>query len=1073
MFRKPWKVVLIALGGAWLAASPAAAATFGTVVPIGGEAGDIALDQTRGVLYIANFTANRIDVMSLSNNRVQTSINVASQPSSISVSPDDHWLLVAHYGNNTPPATPTNALTLIDLTNSYAQQVFALGNPPLGVAFGSDDKALVVTDTEFILFDPSVGTTQVLETIAQVVTNAIPQPPASFPGNIVQASVATSADGNTIAGFGGNSPYLLFRYSVLNHTISGSFYISTPPAGPRTVSLSDDGSLASFAWWLSDANFVTTAEFPTPSGVLNIGSSVIDSSRNLVYAEIPASTQTSSTPPILGIYASDNLTLIEQISLPENLAGKAVLSADHNTMYSISDSGVLVLPVGSLNRYPRLAASAEDVLFLGNFCDRNAIRQTFTLSDPGGNHTPFSLSTSTAGLTISPSSGVTPATITVSANPNAFASQKGTVAAALTISSPTSIDLPQTVRVLVNTQDPSQRGTIIDVPGTVVDVLADPKRNAFYVMRQDKNEVLVFNSTNNTETATLRTCTKPTGMAITFDQQDLLIGCDSSHYMSVFDLDLLTAQPPVALIQDYVESVAVSSNAILAAIRSGIDGHAGIDTINMLTRTGTALPTLGVWQNLLGTTNTVLQASGNGAQILVAGVDGSVMIYDANANTFTASRKDFTSLGGAYAASDFGQFVVGNTTANVLLDSSGAPVTTLPISGGFSSGFAFVNQAAYSTATTTGTSAISNPTWTPGIISQIDLTTGNAIQPTYMVESPTLGNLTIGLGNYGSASVCTTTTSGTTTTTVCSSTTGGITTTTTDTCTGAGTGNSTCTTTSSSGPANTSVAGFTRSLAPLPNQSEIISLSTSGITVLPWSYAASVAPPQISSIVSAADGVSPAAPGGLISIYGNQLSPTNLATSEIPVPTALANSCVTVNGQPMPLVFVSPKQINAQMPVEAVGDVTVDVYTPGGESTNFNLVVEPNAPAVFLSGVAGPETNLPTVIDASNNLLVTDSNPVHRGDTLVIYLTGCGQTAPLVADGQPAPSSPLAITLIPPSVTLGSTPLSVDFAGLTPGQVGLCQINATVPNSAPTGLSIPLTISQGAGSQSVSLRVID
>ena len=58
-----WKTVL--------AASLAAAAwggTFGTVVSIGGEASDLALDETRGVLYIANFTANRIDVMSLATN---------------------------------------------------------------------------------------------------------------------------------------------------------------------------------------------------------------------------------------------------------------------------------------------------------------------------------------------------------------------------------------------------------------------------------------------------------------------------------------------------------------------------------------------------------------------------------------------------------------------------------------------------------------------------------------------------------------------------------------------------------------------------------------------------------------------------------------------------------------------------------------------------------------------------------------------------------------------------------------------------------------------------------------------
>ncbi len=96
-----WKTVL--------AASLAAAAwggTFGTVVSIGGEASDLALDETRGVLYIANFTANRIDVMSLASNTVQTSINVAAQPSSIAMSPDGHYLVATNFGNAAAPGSP-------------------------------------------------------------------------------------------------------------------------------------------------------------------------------------------------------------------------------------------------------------------------------------------------------------------------------------------------------------------------------------------------------------------------------------------------------------------------------------------------------------------------------------------------------------------------------------------------------------------------------------------------------------------------------------------------------------------------------------------------------------------------------------------------------------------------------------------------------------------------------------------------------------------------------------------------------------------------------------------------------
>ena len=72
-----------------------------------------------------------------------------------------------------------------------------------------------------------------------------------------------------------------------------------------------------------------------------------------------------------------------------------------------------------------------------------------------------------------------------------------------------------------------------------------------------------------------------------------------------------------------------------------------------------------------------------------------------------------------------------------------------------------------------------------------------------------------------------------------------------------------------------------------------------------------------------------------------------MASSEIPLPTALANSCLSVNGLPVPILFVSPNQVNAQMPFEAVGNVTLILRTPGGTSDNYNLVVEPNAPSVF------------------------------------------------------------------------------------------------------------------------------
>jgi uncharacterized protein (TIGR03437 family) len=1017
------------------------AATLGTVVQIGGEASDIALDPTRGLLYIANFTANRIDVMTLSNNTIQTSINVPNQPSSISVSPDAHWLLVANYGANTT-GSATNALTLIDLTNSYAKQTFTLSNSPLTVAFGFDNKALVVTTQEFIIFDPITGTTNLLLTIPQVTTLAIPQAPATFPSNFTQATAAVSADGLTIAGMGGTGSQILeYRFKPGTTALSAVIYTAAPPPGPSTVSLSSDGSLATFFWGVQNANFQTVAQFSNPSGIFNLGSTLIDSSRNLIYAQIPpagtATTGAYTVPAILNVVSADNLTLQDSIQLPENLTGKSLLSADNSTMYSISDSGVTVLPVGSLASYPRLTASVEDLLFLGNFCVRTALTQTFTISDPGGNHTPFTITPSASGITVSPSSGVTPANITVSVDPNAFAASKGTVTASLNISSSVAVDLPPAVRVLINSQDPSQRGTIVDVPGKVVDLLADPQRNVYYVLRQDKNQVLVYNGSNNTLTATLRTCTTPKGMAITFDQTELLVGCDNAQIISVFDLDLLTAKPPISVPNGYVQSIASSANATLVHAR-WVGSSAtpfGIGQVDLAAGTVTILPSLGVYKNSLPL-DTVLASSSNGGSILVASSTGSVMLYDANSGTFTVSRQDFPSLSGAYAVSNFNQFVVGNN----FLDASLVPKGQ--IGPGSSSGFSFVNQTGYFVSLPSLTS-----TSDPGTIEQVNLATGSSIQPVAMVEDPMIPATTVVTSSAGTTTTtCTGTTTSTTSTQTCST-----------------TPNTTSTTVPS---------GFTRSLAPLPSQTSLIVLSTSGFTVLPWTYAASVAPPVINAIVSAADNKSAAAPGGLISLYGANLSATNMATSEIPVPTALANSCITVNGQPIPLIFVSQTQVNAQMPFQAVGAETVVVHTPGGTSNNFNLIVQPNAPAVFLSGVAGPENNLPTVIRVANQLLATDSNPIHQSDTLVIYATGLGQSNPSGVTGYPAPSNPPSSALTLPTVTLGGMNLPVLFAGLAPGEVGVNQINVSVPANAPVGLSLPLTIHQGTATMTVSMRVI-
>jgi uncharacterized protein (TIGR03437 family) len=448
-----------------------------------------------------------------------------------------------------------------------------------------------------------------------------------------------------------------------------------------------------------------------------------------------------------------------------------------------------------------------------------------------------------------------------------------------------------------------------------------------------------------------------------------------------------------------VQSIATSANAILIATRPSSGGENQIQRVDLNARLTTPLPTLGVFENKV-MQNTVLVGSGNGRYILVAQGDGNLMLYDAVADTFTVSRKESTPLLGAYAASNYDYFAVGNA----VLNNSLVPVKRWSdTESGKSSGFAFLDSQTAFRLTSPDAAA-------PGVLQRVDLGQLSGIRPTRTSEAGLLG---------------------------------------------------------------TTTQPFTRSLAVLANQTAIVALTTSGVTVFPWAFDEGSVPPRLDRIVNAADGTQPVAPGGLISLFGTDLSPVSQASRQVPLPTILGESCLTVNGQPVPVMFVSPRQINAQLPFGVDGTTQIVLRTPGGVSDAFNVTILPSAPSIFRSSVAGTDTGIATVLRSSNGLVVTSSNPVHRGDVLTIYATGLGRTSPAVETGMPAPSEPLASALIPPVVTLGGVPMQVEFAGLTPGEIGVYQINVRVSDRAPLGLGVPLSVSQGAGGTATSVRVVE
>jgi uncharacterized protein (TIGR03437 family) len=1008
---------LARLGGLVALSATGWAGTFGLPVAIGGNASDLALDEARGVLYISNFTANRVEVMSLADNAVHTSMNVAPQPGSLALSPDGRCLVVTHYGAWTAPSTNKNAVTIINLSDN-TRQTFALGNPPLGVAFGADGLALLVTTGEVLMLDPVSGATVVVVSAADLTSKILPAPEASFPPNILAASVAASGDGMTIYGlvdFGNEKGVIRYRYDVRQRRIGWFGFTSSPPMGPRVISPSADGTYFMAGWGLFDAANNLISQFKNVTGAFNVGGHVIDSAGNTIYAQLP---QVNETEPILMVLDADNLNIRERLRLPENLAGKAVMNAARDTVYAVSDSGVMILPVGALNRQRRVVAQSEDLVFRGNFCDRRVLSQDLAIVDPGGGRTDFALAVNAPGVTITPASGVTPAVVKVQIDPNVYEKQNGTTAVEVTLSSVYGVNVPQPVRLLINNRNPDQRGTFVNVPGKLVDLLADPVRDRFYVLRQDRNEALVFDGATYTQIAKLRTYNTPIQMAVTHDRRYLLIGHDDSQMAAVYDLDTLERQPSIVFpFGHYPRSVASSGKAILGMSRKA-DGTGTIDVADMASRMATNLASLGVYENKLHV-GTMLVASPNGSSIMAAAPNGTAMLYNANADTFVISRKDLGDLSGAYAASSYDSYVV----SNIVLNGSLVPVRRMETASGSSAGFVFVDQTGFRT-TTPGPAA-------PGVIQRVDPSSGLVIRPTRMVESPVM------LAGDAEAE------------------------------------EEPATPIDPTGEGSGPEGVLARTLVALYNRSAVVSLTTSGFTMIPWNYDSAVAPPRITRVVNAADGTLPVAPGGLISVFGTQFSPVNVATKEVPLPTALGESCLTVNGLAIPMLFVSPGQIHAQLPFTVDGSAQMVLRTPGGVSDNFNFTVLPTAPSIFRSGIAGPETGLATVVRRTNGEFVTPTNPVHPGDQLLIFATGLGCTDPAMEAGVPAPSDPAPRAIVETTVTLGGVPLGVGYAGLEPGEIGVYRIEVAVPARVPLGMDIPLVITQGGGTTALAVRVVD
>ncbi len=185
------------------------------------------------------------------------------------------------------------------------------------------------------------------------------------------------------------------------------------------------------------------------------------------------------------------------------------------------------------------------------------------------------------------------------------------------------------------------------------------------------------------------------------------------------------------------------------------------------------------------------------------------------------------------------------------------------------------------------------------------------------------------------------------------------------------------------------------------------------------------------------------------------------------LPLELGGAQVMLNDIAAPLFFVTPNQINFQVPWELleVEEALLRVVINGRESYAQQMHIAQFDPGIFTANQSGSGQG--SILIAGTPFLaapegfIPGSRPARRGEFLAIYCNGLGLVNDLPPSGAATPSDKLYQTLELPTVTIGGVEARVVFSGLAPGFVGLYQVNVEVPAGAPVGDAVPLVLTIG------------
>jgi uncharacterized protein (TIGR03437 family) len=218
----------------------------------------------------------------------------------------------------------------------------------------------------------------------------------------------------------------------------------------------------------------------------------------------------------------------------------------------------------------------------------------------------------------------------------------------------------------------------------------------------------------------------------------------------------------------------------------------------------------------------------------------------------------------------------------------------------------------------------------------------------------------------------------------------------------------------------------------------------------------------------------PFAPNSTVSIFGSGLARSSQGlTADVilnnTLPKELNSTRVYVLDEPAPLLYVSDSQVNFLVPSDQVsGDVKIRVVREAVTGPEVTVTLVDAAPALFQTAAGY------AVAAHLDNSVIEPGSPAQAGETIVVYACGLGKTQPNPAPGVIPQAAAVIQRLSDLKVYVGGTainPASILYAGLTPGSVGLYQIDLVLPDNLGTDPEIRVVIADQSSPAGLKLAV--